>query len=419
MIFPVDYNGREKMESIKVVGLGKAYKQYSSRWARLVEWVIPFCKKRHALKWVLKDVDFSVNAGESIGVIGINGAGKSTLLKMITGTTQPTAGYIEFSGSVAALLELGMGFHPDFTGRQNVYMAGQLLGYNVKTIASLMSEIENFAGIGDYIDSPIRVYSSGMQVRLAFAVATAIRPDILIVDEALSVGDVLFQQKCIQKIREFKAMGTSIIFVTHDISALHQICDRAIVLSEGGCVFQGRTNLAVEVYFSCLARQNNTSKFSLKDEDSFSFDLVNRYIDRSGFLNVYGVPVESINENEDVTIQIYLKNLCGIEDPHVGIRIQDRLGSVVYESNTYCHKFFLENYVDQDGCAVLNIKFKNNLSRGEYTLAFGIEQKSHGDGLFENVICVTQIVKSFVVVRPPSSENWAGSTNITPQFFSN
>ena len=183
------------MGSIRVTQLGKAYKQYSTRWSRLLEWALPFLGERHQKKWVLKDVSFTVEPGEAVGIIGVNGAGKSTLLKMITGTTQPTSGKIEITGRVAALLELGMGFHPEFTGRQNVYMSGQLLGLTVEEIAQLMPDIEAFAEIGDYIDQPVRVYSSGMQVRLAFSVATAIRPDILIVDEALSVGDKYFSQK--------------------------------------------------------------------------------------------------------------------------------------------------------------------------------------------------------------------------------
>ena len=165
------------MSTITVTNLGKAYKQYPTRWSRLVEWLTPSHMPRHTLKWVLKDINFTVNSGEAVGIIGINGAGKSTLLKMITGTTQPTTGSVVITGRVAALLELGIGFHPDFTGRQNAYMAGQLLGYGVEEITRLMPEIEAFAEIGDYIDQPVRVYSSGMQMRLAFSVATAHRPD--------------------------------------------------------------------------------------------------------------------------------------------------------------------------------------------------------------------------------------------------
>ncbi len=215
------------MGTITVTNLGKAYKQYPTRWSRLAEWVLPGKKVRHQLQWVLQDINFTVNPGEAVGIIGINGAGKSTLLKMITGTTQPTTGSVNITGRVSAMLELGMGFHPDFTGRQNVYMAGQLLGYNMEEIARLMSEIEAFAEIGDYIDQPVRVYSSGMQMRLAFSVATMSRPDILIVDEALSVGDAAFQRKCFRRIESYCAQKTTLLFVSHDTETVKKICSKS------------------------------------------------------------------------------------------------------------------------------------------------------------------------------------------------
>ena len=177
------------MGQIKVNNIGKAYKQYLTRWSRLLEWVVPLSKTRHDLKWILQDINFSVGAGEAVGIVGVNGAGKSTLLKIITGTIRQSTGEVSISGRVSALLELGMGFHPDFTGRQNVTMAAQLMGMKPDEIASAMPHVAEFAEIGDYIEEPIRIYSSGMQVRLAFSVATVLRPDVLIVDEALSVGD--------------------------------------------------------------------------------------------------------------------------------------------------------------------------------------------------------------------------------------
>src|SRR5450755_346142 len=218
------------MGTVRVTQLGKAYKQYPTRWSRLAEWIVPFAPPRHTLKWVLKDVNFHVAVGEAVGIIGINGAGKSTLLKLITGTAAPTAGSIAMTGRAVALLELGMGFHPDFTGRQNAFMAGQLIGLRTEEIEAITPEIEAFAEIGDYIDQPVRVYSSGMQMRLAFSVATVKRPDILIVDEALSVGDAYFQHKSFERIREFKRQGTTLLLVSHDKTAIQSICDRAILL---------------------------------------------------------------------------------------------------------------------------------------------------------------------------------------------
>ncbi len=218
------------MSAITVTGLGKAYKQYPGRWSRLAEWMRPRQGPRHTLHWVLRDISFRVEPGESVGIIGINGAGKSTLLKLITGTTQPTTGSVQTAGRVAAMLELGMGFHPDFTGRQNVFMAAQLLGLDVDEIAALMPEIEAFAEIGDYIDQPVRIYSSGMQMRLGFSVATAKRPDVLIVDEALAVGDAAFQRKCFRRIEDFLATGTTLLFVSHDTETVKKLCSRALFI---------------------------------------------------------------------------------------------------------------------------------------------------------------------------------------------
>src|SRR6185295_7263858 len=192
--------------------------------------------------------DFEIQPGEAVGIVGVNGAGKSTLLKMITGTTQPTCGDIQLQGRVAALLELGMGFHPDFTGRQNTFMAGQLLGMQVEEIEALMPEIESFAEIGEAIDHPVRTYSSGMQMRLAFSVATARRPDVLIVDEALSVGDAYFQHKSFSRIREFRKAGTTLLIVSHDKTSIQSVCDRAILLDAGRLAKEGPPEEIMDFY---------------------------------------------------------------------------------------------------------------------------------------------------------------------------
>lgn len=228
--------------------IGKSYKQYPSKFSRLIEWVMPFLGARHKKKWVIRNITFDVKQGETIGIIGVNGAGKSTLLKMITGTTQPSEGEVVCVGRIAALLELGMGFHPDFTGRQNVFMSGQLLGLNNETISELMTEILSFADIGEYVDMPCRVYSSGMQVRLAFSIATAVRPDILIVDEALSVGDVAFQAKCFRRINDFKEQGTTILFVTHALDDIVKHCHRAILLDSGSIAMSGEPREVVNEF---------------------------------------------------------------------------------------------------------------------------------------------------------------------------
>jgi lipopolysaccharide transport system ATP-binding protein len=254
------------MGSITVTNLGKAYKKYPNRRARLLDWLLPMEKPSYELHWVLKDINFVVNPGEAVGIIGMNGAGKSTLLKMITGTTQPTCGSVHIQGRMAALLELGMGFHPDFTGRQNAFMAGQLLGLTSEEITALMPEIEAFAEIGEYIDQPVRVYSSGMQVRLAFAVATAKRPDILIVDEALSVGDAYFQSKCFERINAFKKDGTTLLIVSHAVGEIVKHCSRALLIKEGRILLDSSAREVTNKYLDELFGKNQHSNKEKNDQ---------------------------------------------------------------------------------------------------------------------------------------------------------
>lgn len=217
---------------LHVQNLGKSYRQWGSEWRRVASWFAPAIRPREE-HWVLKDVSFSVGPGEAVGIVGQNGAGKSTLLKLITGTTRPTQGGVRVRGRVAAILELGMGFNPDLTGRQNAYHSAGLMGHSQADIERTMPEIEAFAEVGEYFDQPVRTYSSGMQMRVAFSVATAFRPEILIIDEALSVGDAAFQRKCFQRIEAFLAAGTTLLFVSHDTETVKKLCSRALFIKNG------------------------------------------------------------------------------------------------------------------------------------------------------------------------------------------
>lgn len=326
------------MGAIKVNGLGKAYKKYPTRWSRLIEWLSPFSKPRHTLHWVIKDISFNVQPGEAVGIIGINGAGKSTLLKMITGTTQPTVGSISMSGRVSALLELGMGFHPDFTGRQNAIMAGQLLGYGVKEVVDLMPEIESFAEIGEYIDLPVRVYSSGMQVRLAFSVATAIRPDILIIDEALSVGDAQFQHKSFARIREFRRLGTTLLIVSHDVQAILSVCDGAILLDAGYLVKQGDPESVLDYYNAIVSKKSNTyvsQEVQCDGGIKTAYGSGEAEIEAAFILNVNGKTVDTIEVGERITLKVVARSKCDLSRLSLGYIIKDRLGQPIYGTNTY------------------------------------------------------------------------------------
>lgn len=358
------------MGSIIVKNLGKAYKTYANQWERLAEWLAPGKRQRHTLKWVLQDISFQLAPGEAVGIIGINGAGKSTLLKLITGTAQPSTGSVAISGSVAALLELGMGFHPDFTGRQNAYMAGQLLGMGADEITALMPQIEAFAEIGDYIDQPVRVYSSGMQMRLAFSVATVRRPDVLIVDEALSVGDAYFQHKSFQRIREYRQQGTTLLIVSHDRAAMQAICDRAILLDRGHLAKQGTPEEVMDFYNALIAeREGSTVQQVLTDEGRVqtSSGTGHATVTEIALENEEGVPQEVLNVGVPVSLRVKVRINEGVPRLVLGYMIKDRLGQPIYGTNTHHMQQPLENL--QAGEEIeYRFRFPLNLGAGSYSI---------------------------------------------------
>ena len=358
------------MGSIRVKQLGKAYKIYNKRWDRLAEWMLPFRSQRHRLKWVLTDISFQLAPGEAVGIIGINGAGKSTLLKLITGTAQPTTGSVVIEGRVAALLELGMGFHPDFTGRQNVFMAGQLLGLPVDEIGTLMPEIEAFADIGDYIDQPVRVYSSGMQMRLAFAVATARRPDVLIVDEALSVGDAWFQHKSFERIRAFREQGTTLLIVSHDRAAMQAICDRAILLDRGRLAKQGTPEEVMDYYNALIAERDGSSVEQTVTPEGRTQTVSGSgeaTVDEIVLENERGEAVEMVNVGAAVTLRVRVKVHADVPRLVLGYMIKDRLGQAIYGTNTHHMQMPLQD-LKAGETVEYRFAFPLNLGAGSYSV---------------------------------------------------
>jgi len=374
------------MGTITVTNLGKAYKQYPTRWSRLKEWLVPLSKPCHQLHWVLRDINFTVNPGEAIGIIGINGAGKSTLLKMITGTTQPTTGSVNITGRVAALLELGMGFHPDFTGRQNAFMAGQLLGMSVEEIAGLMPEIEAFAEIGDYMDQPVRVYSSGMQMRVAFSVATARRPDVLIVDEAMSVGDAFFQHKSFDRIREFRKQGTTLLIVSHDNQAIQSICDRAILLSQGYLAKEGSPEEVMDYYNALIAERESSTVTQIKLENGMTQTISGTseaQVEKIGIYNAKGEQVVLVDVGEPVELRIQVRIHNAIPKLVLGYMIKDRLGQPIFGTNTWHTEQIVKNCQKND-LLKYSIRFPMNLGPGSYSITTALtETESHVARNFE------------------------------------
>ena len=357
------------MGKLVVSHVGKAYKRYAGKWARMLEWLTG--KTRHDKTWVLRDINFTINPGEAVGIVGVNGAGKSTLLKIITGTTQPTSGSVHTEGRVAALLELGMGFHPDFTGRQNVFMAGQLLGLHSDEIAACMPAIEAFAEIGDYIDRPVRTYSSGMQMRLAFSVATAVRPAVLIVDEALSVGDAYFQHKSFNKIREFREQGTTLLIVSHDRSAIQSLCDRAILLERGFVIKDGPPEEVMDFYNALIAERENATVEVKRLDDGRAQTTSGTGEARVASIelrNEQGETVEYVNVGEPVRLEVKIRLHADLPELVFGYMIKDRLGQSVFGTNTHHLKVKMAQ-LKKDELLTLVFSFPANIGLGSYSVS--------------------------------------------------
>ena len=357
------------MGKLVVSHVGKAYKRYAGKWARMLEWLTG--KTRHDKTWVLRDINFTINPGEAVGIVGVNGAGKSTLLKIITGTTQPTSGSVHTEGRVAALLELGMGFHPDFTGRQNVFMAGQLLGLHSDEIAACLPAIEAFAEIGDYIDRPVRTYSSGMQMRLAFSVATAVRPAVLIVDEALSVGDAYFQHKSFSKIREFREQGTTLLIVSHDRSAIQSLCDRAILLERGFVIKDGPPEEVMDFYNALIAERENATVEVKRLDDGRAQTTSGTGEARVASIelrNEKGETVEYVNVGEPVRLEVKIRLHADLPELVFGYMIKDRLGQSVFGTNTHHLKVEMAQ-LKKDELLTLVFSFPANIGLGSYSVS--------------------------------------------------
>lgn len=401
------------MGSLIVANLGKAYKRYPNKWSRIREWATG--SPTHDKKWVLRDINFSIQHGEAVGIVGVNGAGKSTLLKIITGTTLPTNGRIQLEGRVAALLELGMGFHPDFTGRQNVSMAGQLLGLRAEELNECMPAIEEFAEIGDYIDRPVRTYSSGMQMRLAFSVATAVRPDVLIVDEALSVGDAYFQHKSFNRIKEFRKQGTTLLIVSHDRGAIQSLCSRAILLENGNIVKDGRPEEVMDFYNALIAEKENSTVQVQRLEDGraqTTSGTGEAHVAHIFLENENNEPIEYVNVGQLVKLRVAIEINKDLPSLVFGYMIKDRLGQPIFGTNTY-HLGKIIADLKRGEKVSLSFSFPANVGVGSYSITTALHvADSHLSANFEwkdlafvfNVVNVDRITFVGVNWIPPVIE---------------
>ena len=338
--------------AIKVNNLTKIYKLYDKPQDRLKEALNPFKKKYHKDFYALNDVSFEIKKGETVGIIGKNGAGKSTLLKIITGVLTPTCGDVHVNGRIASLLELGAGFNPEYTGVENIYLQGTLMGLSHEEMEIKVEEILAFADIGDFVYQPVKMYSSGMFARLAFAVAINVDPDVLIVDEALSVGDAAFQNKCIRKMESIGEKGVTILFVSHDTQTINKFCNKVIWINNGEIKEQGKPNIILENYMSYMSYGKETIR---TEEEHTQLSIINNALDlvdtsklesfgerqaiieRIGFLDQKNSSITTLKQGEVVKFVCEFSTSIDLYDVGIGVLLKDTLNNEIITFNSYMY----------------------------------------------------------------------------------
>ncbi|GEN35146.1 ABC transporter ATP-binding protein [Aneurinibacillus danicus] len=348
--------------AIRVENLKKAYKIYDKPVDRLKESLHPLRKIYHKDFYALKGVSFDIKRGETVGIIGKNGSGKSTLLKIITGVLTPTFGEVQINGKISALLELGAGFNPELTGIENIYLNGTIMGFTKQEMDKRLDDILSFADIGNFVYQPVKTYSSGMFARLAFSVAINIEPDILIVDEALSVGDMQFQEKSFTKMKRFRDLGKSILFVTHSLTSVRNFCDRAIWISEGSVQMDGQADLVCSAYQDSITKEEkikvNTISNSSAQEKTIS--IKNVTLDKQYYLI-----------DEPIKISVELDFYKEITEYGVGIIIYDSKGNIVTLFNTVRDDI----YFDKTYSKFTLVIPENDFTRGRYYITVSISDE--------------------------------------------
>lgn len=365
---------------VSVQHVSKIYTLYERPADRLISLLPLIGETRGREFWALRDVNLRVEPGEVFALVGPNGSGKSTLLQIVAGIMQPTRGRVISSGRVAALLELGAGFNPDFTGRENVYLNGEIMGLSRAEVETAFPKIAEFAGIGDFMDRPVKEYSSGMYVRLAFSTAIHVEPEVLIVDEALAVGDAIFANRCVRKLEELKERKVTILFVSHDLGIVKRLADRAALLLHGEIVAMGKPSDIVNRYVGLVHELH--LRDSPEEGGSYRHGDGTSRIESFAILNSHGDEATSLLSGERAVIRIRARFVRDCESPTVGILIRNRLGVDVYGTNTRVEQKELGAYAAGD---VLEICFAIDclLSRAEYTLTVATQ---HADGASQDWI---------------------------------
>jgi lipopolysaccharide transport system ATP-binding protein len=394
---------------IDAAGLGKAYAIFKHPKDRLKQMLVGGRKKYYSEYWALRDFTLQIARGETVALIGHNGSGKSTLLQLVSGTLTPTTGRVDVAGRVGALLELGAGFNPEFSGRENVHLAASVLGLTANEIAERFDSIEEFAGIGDFLDQPVKTYSSGMYARLAFAVMAHVAPDILIVDEILAVGDAAFQQKCMRFIKRFKENGT-LLFVSHDVAAVLALCDKAVWLDAGSVRAIGSAKEVCEAYMVAIkgekananafkiggSRQSGREPTAVRDVragqmqqlgltpkiEVFAFDPDAPWHGQRGatiedvrIVNLAGDAIAAFEGGEDIALQINVTAHCSFEHPIVGFIVKNRLGLNIFSDNTYLS--YIDRVIQVPEGAHIKVSFEFRipfLPAGDYAISVAVAE---------------------------------------------
>lgn len=390
--------------TIQVDHISKVYRLYDKPRDRIKEAFSLSRKVYYKEHYALQDVSFSVGRGETVGIIGVNGAGKSTILKIITGVLNPTAGNVAVNGRISALLELGAGFNMEYTGLENVYLNGTMIGFTREEIDRKLDEILAFADIGDFIHQPVKTYSSGMFVRLAFAVAINIDPEILIVDEALSVGDAFFQVKCYHKFEEFKRQGRTILFVSHDLGSINKYCDRVILLDKGRKVAEGAPKDMIDLYKKVMAGAEDgkadapapvaAPAVAMEQAQAPDGKLWRSRMEENPNCSSYGNGVATIldycvmdrehrvtnvlSAGEAYTVQMKVQFHQRISEPVFALTLRDKQGTDICGTNTMYEDFNTGEIMEGD-VRVISFTQQMNLKGGEYLLCLGCTGFNNGD----------------------------------------
>jgi len=399
--------------------VAKAYKIYKNPRHRAVEMLVPWAPVRHTDFWALDDITLRVERGETLGVVGVNGSGKSTLLQIIAGIVRPTRGRVSVHGRIASLLELGAGFHPELTGRQNVEMFGTVIGLTLPEIRRRLPEIERFAGIGAFIDQQVKVYSSGMFVRLAFASAIHVDPDILLVDEALAVGDAVFQHQCLLRIRQMQAQGTTVLYVSHDMGTIKSVCSRVVLLDAGRILAEGGPADMASLYFARasaaiaraqapegpvptiapdaeLARFRPDAALDARAQ-IFRHGTGVAKIRRVELRDACGRPATAVTFNEEAVLAVHVEYLAEAPTSIVGFSFRDRTGTDVIGTNTYEEGTTLPAR-SAGSTLVVEFRLRVPLAPGTYSISSAIAPDRYTRAYFDwvdNALIVT--------VSPPDS----------------